>query len=324
MDTLIAVRSDEFKQRREVFKEDVTQIHRVMAIGLGAGMIFSVVLLLSFSNSLFKSLRVLVENSERFAKGKELLPALQGDDEIVQIDRVFREMTGTIETTRARERDLLRMVSHDLRTPLNTVLATLETVSEGTYGEISEQGKVRLQRAEVAVDRLIKLTNNLLDMEKLRAGYVELNLQGTNLSTVLSTAIENVSALAESKKIQIENKSEDLNVLADEERLVQVLINLLANAIKFSDDGKNITIESKKLETNFVELRLIDKGCGISLEEQGIIFEPFRQAKDAPSAGSGIGLAISKSIIEAHGGSIGVVSKSGEGSTFWIRLRLAI
>lgn len=308
----------------ESFKKSEQNIHQLIAVGLSLSLITRFLLILVFTQSIANRLRIVIANSERFAQNKELKPLAPGNDEIDHLDRVFREMTESVRNSRQREHQFLGMVSHDLRTPLNTVLAVLNSLSEGNYGKLTESGTERVRQAEAAVERLTRLTHDLLDLEKLSSGTLLLSLTPVELRHAIDTAIGNVEGYYEFKKIKVQRPTTDLVVMADEAKLVQVLVNLLSNAIKFSPDSGTVGIAVRMLQTNSVEIRVTDQGCGIPLSEQNAIFEPFRRAAtDEKLDGTGLGLSICKSIIDAHGGSIGLESKPGGGSTFYIRVRKA-
>lgn len=317
---------------RETFKQMERSIHLLMALGLPVNLVVCFFLMLYFTQNVLSRLRTIVANSERFTRGEELLPPPQGDDEINHLDRVFRQMTNSITKSRQREHQFLGMVSHDLRTPLNTVLATLNSLYEGVYGELTESGEQRVKQAEGAVERLTRLANDLLDLEKLSSGAVLLSLEPVSLQLAVKRACDSVVGFSDYKNVAILVPQTDHYVLADEEKLVQVFINLLSNAIKFSPDGAAVNIEFREFGVSAIEIRIADSGCGIAYDEQKSIFEPFKQASNQSAnenatclkvhGGSGLGLAICKTIIEAHGGSIGLESKPGLGSVFFIRLRL--
>jgi signal transduction histidine kinase len=327
---------------REISMQDPEQrIHQMLGLALALNIIICCLLIHYFSLNFSSRLRLIVANSELFTQGKPLLPAPPGNDEINELDKVFREMTEAIQKSRQREHQFLGMVSHDLRTPLNTVLATLNSLSEGIYGELNSRGLQRVRQSEVAVERLNKLTADLLNFEKLSSGTVTLELKPVDLQRVLEQAVQSVSGFSEFKNVAITLPATEFWVMADEEKLVQILVNLLSNAIKFSPADSAVSLEVKEFGSGNIEIRVIDRGCGIALEDQPRLFEPFKQGSagsppaqnhdEKPEAGksadnhvgSGLGLSISKTLAEAHYGSIGFESKQGVGTTFYLRLRKA-
>jgi PAS domain S-box-containing protein len=215
----------------------------------------------------------------------------------------------------------IAIVSHDLRTPLSSISATLSVLLAGAGG-LSEQAQSILRKAEASLERLMDLIRDLLDLEKLEAGKVVLDLGAVSALDVCVAACDSVEFLAQSLGVKIVRSNKDAALLGDERRLVRVLINLISNAIKFSPRGSSVTVLIENLGA-VSEISVSDQGPGIPPEDQELIFEKFRQSKSANTAavkGTGLGLAIAKLIAEGHNGEIGVQSAVGKGSRFYIRI----
>ncbi len=169
---------------------------------------------------------------------------------------------------------------------------------------------------------MIKLINDLLAIEKLESGLFSVSLDRIPLADVFAEAREAVAVFAGSRQVILNMVPTSLTVFGDEDRIVQVLVNLISNAVKFSEPGGTVSVEAAAAP-GFVEVRVSDEGRGIPAQFQTAIFERFQQV-DAGDAkvrgGTGLGLAISKAIVEQHKGTIGVTSREGQGSTFWFRL----
>ncbi len=224
------------------------------------------------------------------------------------------------------KKEVIRMVSHDLRSPLSSVSSLLELLSYEMYGKLNEVGERRVNATRLEVDRLIRMINDLLDFEKMEAGKLELHCINTKSETIFEKSIEAIRGLAEKKNIKIETKKSDVNVHCDEDRIIQVVVNLVSNAIKFSDKDGKLILSAEQLDGTG-KLNVIDFGRGIPEEKIGTIFDRFSQVEAADAkqeSGTGLGLAICKSIIDQHGGTIGVESAPGEGSTFWFTLPSAV
>lgn len=309
-------------------KQKELQIQQVLAIGMVANVVLCPVLVLIFSRDVSSRLSLVVANSQKLARGEELIDAkAEGDDEIAQMDMTFRNMAKEISVSRNTEQQFLSMVSHDLKTPLNSVYGTLTLLSEGVYGELSESAKVKVKAAEDSINRLLLLTNDLLDMERIRTGRISLNIQAKPLQATLDSAMTAVSGFAQFKNVTMKCDNTQLSVMADEQRLLQVLVNLLSNAIKFSADGDEVTI-TVKADGAAVEVAVVDNGPGVPESAQKEIFERFNAqaaAQTGTQGGNGLGLSICKAIMDEHKGTIGVRSQPGtrKGSAFWIRLKLA-
>lgn len=225
------------------------------------------------------------------------------------------------------KQDFVAMVSHDLKTPLTTIQMVHSLFEANAYGVISAEGQHSLQMAQESTERLIRLVNNLLDIEKLESGTINVQIEDISVSQVVQSSLSSVFATAENKGITVKSSvSPDLRILGDEERLVQVVVNLLSNAIKFSNKGDSIQVEAEVVGT-MVEFAVKDEGRGVPENLQEAIFEKFKQVErsdETKKGGTGLGLAICKAIVERHGGKIGVRSKPGQGSTFWFQIPAAL
>lgn len=222
------------------------------------------------------------------------------------------------------KRDLIAMVSHDLKTPLTSIQMVHSLLAANAYGELNEDGHESLEIADENVSRLIKLVNELLDIERIESGELELATELTSLEPIVESSIDAIKAIAAKKNVTVEPEPDnaDPQIVLDKDRIEQVLINLLSNAIKFSNTGQAVTVAVSD-EGEQVEVSVIDRGRGVPDELKEKIFERFKQADavaDRKAGGTGLGLAICKAIVERHGGQIGVQSSPGEGSRFWFRL----
>ncbi len=271
-------------------------------------------------------LAVLVENTSRLTAGKELHQPLSGSDELSYLDRVFHTMAEELREAARRKQEMIALVSHDLRTPLTSVKASLTMVCQGIFGNVAGKAVDELNDAAKNTNRLLCLVNNLLDIERLEAGLLVMAPQAVPLEGIIEASLLAVGNAAEVREIELEPQDTDLIVEADGERIVQVLVNLLANAIKFSPAECKVAIAVAEHPLDWAEIKVSDTGRGIPQDHQELIFERFHQVKaedSRPGQGTGLGLPICKAIVSAHGGSIGVDSKEGQGSTFWFRLPLA-
>lgn len=220
------------------------------------------------------------------------------------------------------KREFIQMVSHDLRVPLTSLQMTLDLLLNGMYGELTEKGRPRIQHAMSELERLINLINQLLEFERMESGKVEIFSEPTEISEVVTRSVEAVRSLAERSKVSLATDVFAIEIPADGAKLIQVLVNLLGNAIKFSPQNTTVSATMEMFE-KYVEIRISDQGRGIPKEFCDKIFDRFEQVSiddNRVKGGSGLGLAISKSIVVAHNGTIGVDSEEGVGSTFWIRL----
>lgn len=220
------------------------------------------------------------------------------------------------------KQDFLSMVSHDLRTPLTSIGLALSSIASAGSNPLSNEQVELANGAEREVARLVRLVSTLLDFARIRSGKLELHKRAFDVQPLLERLSSNMSRLATSRSIVIVTKSNSDYVVADEDRIYQVLENFLANAIKFSPDGGKIVIEALSAGGG-VRFEVRDSGVGISEDKREVIFERFEQVSEEDHTvrgGTGLGLAICKLMVEQHGGTIGVTSEVGKGSCFWFTL----
>jgi PAS domain S-box-containing protein len=230
-----------------------------------------------------------------------------------------RDITDQKRLERVKQ-EFVSMVQHDLRTPLLSLSATLELLSDSAYGGLSEKGKSLLAGAAESNSRLLRLVNQLLDLASIEAGKLPVCKASTALAPVFKSAIDTVAAFAQQHGVEIVAQQTELAALIDRDRLTQVIVNLLSNAIKFSPRGGVISLSTTKEKKN-VLVKIADQGEGIPAKYHDVIFQRFKQVhNDEKNEGSGLGLSICKAIIEGYHGSIGVESNPGSGSTFWFTL----
>ncbi len=275
-----------------------------------------------FTRHIFRRLDVLIENSRRLAAGQPLAPRLPGADEVARIDSAFHNMAETLSESARFRQEVLQMVSHDLRTPLSTVQSLITMAEDGMLGQINERGQRLLAVADRNVQHMITLINDLLDIEKIESGSIHLEKADVPVSSIFEQAEQAVMQAAQARGVAIEIATVDLVAYGDGNRLVQVLVNLLANAIKFSPAGSTVRL-SAEARPGAVEFTVSDRGRGIPAAKLGSIFERFQQVRSTDASeqgGSGLGLAICKALVELHGGDIRVESEEDRGSSFSFRI----
>ncbi len=217
-------------------------------------------------------------------------------------------------------KDVIAMVSHDLRSPLTSIQVSIDIMESGVKGALPLEASAELRKMGGSTSRMVRLINDFLDLEKLQSGKLELKKKKINLDVLVANSIDAIRSLAESKNLKISERDTDIDLFADGDRVIQVIINLLANSIKFSPPRGEIEIAANIVDGG-VRVSITDQGPGIELGKEKIIFESFEQLDDAAKVGSsGLGLSICKNLVELHGGSIGVTSLAAKGSTFWFIL----
>jgi PAS domain S-box-containing protein len=219
----------------------------------------------------------------------------------------------------------LASMSHELRTPLNAILGFSELLLDQTAGPLGEKQKRWVDFIQKGGRHLLQLINDILDLSKIEAGQVELNVERFLVEVAIPEVVSNIRPLLMEKKISLTSRIEpELFVLADRVRFKQILYNLLSNAVKFTPTAGQIAIEAAR-SGDQVRFELIDNGIGIDPQHQHIIFEEFRQVESPDGAvkeGTGLGLAITRRLVEQHGGKIAVESELGKGAKFTFTLPL--
>ena len=218
----------------------------------------------------------------------------------------------------------LSTASHELKTPLTSVIAYSELLEEHGGTLTQEQRVEFLARLQTEANRLLALIDDILDLSRLETGKLSLRRETLSVNAVVRAAVETARPLAAKHGVTIEQRLDEglADVEIDEVKTRQVLVNLLVNAIKFSPPQATVTIATRA-DSGFVVVEIIDRGPGIKADETAHIFELFGQGLregDGQTSGLGIGLHLVKRITELHGGHVGVNSIVGEGSTFWVRL----
>lgn len=310
------------------------RVQQALTVGVGLNIILAIVMAVFFSRSITKRLELMSENSRRVSRSESLLPPVGGSDEIAQLDSTFHKMVDDLRSAELQKKQLIQTVSHDLRSPLTSVRGILTLLSAGAMGELPERANQKIAMAESDIERLIKLINDLLDLEKMSSGGDKLEVTEIPAKRLIERSVNSVAMLAEAKRLNISRGADPVNILGDEDRLLQVLINLLSNAIKFSPDGGEIEIEAEidsgidaksekgTTDASMVKVSVSDRGRGVQEGDRLKIFERFSQVEreDAAIGGSGLGLAICKSIVELHSGTLGVDGREGGGSIFWFKV----
>ena len=240
----------------------------------------------------------------------------------MQNARLFREIaqkSHELEVASQHKSQFLANMSHELRTPLNAILGYTELIVDGIYGEVAGKPREVLERVQGSGRHLLGLINDVLDLSKIEAGQLTLAANDYSFHDIVQTVVSGVESLASEKHLKLTtNLAADLPVgCGDERRITQVLMNLVGNAIKFTDVGE-VEVRVGAPDGMFIA-SVADTGPGIPEEEQQRIFEEFQQVDSSSTrkkGGTGLGLAIAKRIVELHGGRIWVESTVGKGSTF--------
>ena len=246
--------------------------------------------------------------------------------ENVRLFNEIQEKSAQLEVANRHKSEFLANMSHELRTPLNAVIGFSDVLIQRMFGELNEQQADYLEDIRSSGTHLLSLINDILDLSKIEAGRMELELAPFSLVAALNNAVTLVRERAQGHGIKLElDVAPALDtVVADERKLKQVVVNLLANAVKFTPDGGTVRLHAER-DNGHVRLAVHDTGIGVAPEDQERIFEEFQQAghqTERSREGTGLGLALSKRMVELHGGTISLESEPGKGSTFTVALPL--
>ncbi len=236
----------------------------------------------------------------------------------------LRELNAELVRANQLKSQFLANMSHELRTPLSAIIGFAEAIRDGVAGEPSGEQREFAEDIAQAGRQVLELINNILDLSRFEAGAMELNLAPCDVGGLVDEVLRILRGLARRKDIELKADVDPrpLELTADPIKLKQVLYNLLANSIKFTDAGGRVEVQARQ-DREFVRIRVSDTGIGIAPEDLVTVFEEFRQVDPSlrrEHEGSGLGLALVKRLVELHGGEIAVESQPGKGTTFTVTL----
>ena len=243
--------------------------------------------------------------------------------ELAASNREIVEKSRQIEVASQHKSEFLANMSHELRTPLNAIIGFSEVLSERMFGELNEKQEEYLKDIYASGTHLLSLINDILDLSKIEAGRMELELSDFDLATAIENALMLVRERAGRRSITLRTVIDERlgQMRGDERKVRQVVLNLLSNAIKFTPEGGRIEVQATPKD-GLVAVSVSDTGVGIAQEDQEAVFEEFRQVGTAAKKveGTGLGLTLCRTFVELHGGRIWVKSELGAGSTFTFTL----
>jgi signal transduction histidine kinase len=283
-------------------------------------------LLYSMKNSL-DQIKIVTDTLHQIKNGLYNQISLKPHDEILPLMEEINSLSAKLKDTQSKEKntekeknEFLAMVTHELKTPLVPIRGYADILLKGFFGQLNENQRQRVEIIKESSESLLELISDLLDAQKLEVGQLKIKIDKNNLRSTVEKAIQVMSSSAMTDRIQITHDiRRDIFANYDEDRIVQVLTNLIKNSIKASEPGKghiHVSITESDLEA---EISVQDNGKGISKDSLDNIFHKFYQVDTSSTrekGGSGLGLAICKGIVESHKGKISVQSELGKGTTF--------
>lgn len=324
--------SDHFNRLRGRRSEIEARFEKLLMISfsvLGIGFLF---LHFAINSMIFKTLNRLSRRMLDFLVDRYSFQFSQPDQtELGDLQRTFNSLAQKVINTMDElkrldqaKSEFLSIASHELRTPMTSIKGSLSLLAGGVVGTLDLNSLRLIKIAEGETDRLIRLINDLLDLAKIESGNLPLSLDWVRWDAFCAKTLEGLSGLAHKADVRLELVSlPALEVNIDQDRLQQVITNLVSNAIKFSPKNGAVRVSASRTKSGELMIAVIDQGPGIKSDDRDLIFEKFRQGATAANPlvkGTGLGLAIARALVEEHGGTIGVDSVLGQGSTFWFTL----
>ncbi len=284
------------------------------------------------SETYAKAIRKLLQDGSLYNQEVQML-SKTGETKVVLLSIELIELAGVqctlniindITERKRLENEFISLVSHELRTPMSSIIGSLDLLGTGQLGTLNPRGEQVLNIATTNTERLMRLVNDILDLERIKSGTIQMQKVRCNGANFLAQALETMRPLADKSQVRLEVESTSVILWADPDRILQTLTNLLSNAIKFSEPGQTIWLRSR-LYGDYLQIEVEDEGRGIPSDKLQLIFERFQQVDASDSrqkGGTGLGLSICRNIVEQHNGKIWVESGLGQGSTFYFTLPL--
>ncbi len=250
--------------------------------------------------------------------------AKQLQESYASLERKVEERTNELEIANRHKSEFLANMSHELRTPLNAIIGFSEVLQERMFGDMNEKQAEYIDDIHGSGKHLLSLINDILDLSKIEAGRMELDLTRFHVPSAISNALTLMRERAGRHFVTLSSRVDEQigEITADERKFKQILLNLLSNAVKFTPEGGKVDVRARRLD-GAVEVAVADTGIGIARDDYAAVFEEFRQlGKDytKKSEGTGLGLALTRKFVELHGGTIRLESEPGKGSTFTFTL----
>jgi len=296
--------------------EKSTRLVNTIIVGSFAGsLLVAVLLFVYFIRSINRGVNVMVENTGRFERGEDLIPSAGGEDELARVDAAFHGMADEIKEAQRTKQAVLAMISHDLRSPLTSVLGYFSMLNQGVFGDPPPAAVAASEVREKEIENLIRQISDLLDLEKIEAGKLSIRPRTLSAKKVIDQSIHAVFMAADEQGVTVNGTNTAVEIYADPDRIVQALTNLITTAVRMSPSGSEVDA-SVGQENGTVEIRVTSPSAVVPPDELHEMFDRYHQTEGRLR----LSLPLSKEIIKLHGGTIGVNAEQQRGCTFWMRL----
>ena len=321
LEMLVVYSQADIRDRTRMLRDFGTSARTVAIVMSVATIILAIGTSFLLTKKITKPLSLLMQKTKEVSEGvfKSDLE-IPNPPEISELTKAFNSMSRKLQAVDRMKSDFFAMMSHELRTPLTSIREGTSLLLEGVGGAMPDKQERVLRIVSTESHRLINLVNSVLDLSKMEAGMMTYSFEQADLASLVDKSMVEIGPLIESKKISLRTRMDEKlpTIKVDHERILQVLRNLLGNAVKFTPEGGHIDISARPIPQG-LEVAVADSGPGIPPEHLSSIFSKFQQVTPTGSyrvKGTGLGLAIAKQIIVSHGGKIWATSEPGRGSTF--------
>jgi signal transduction histidine kinase len=302
------------------------KINRVLGLSILINLLFALSLAIIFARTTNLRFKSVMANALKLGRHQTLERPITGKDELARLDDTIYDANTRLEEAATKRLALMSALARELKEPLEQALERLSKFRKIAGSSLCQKSIQYLRMAEASIDRVFELVSDLLTIEQIEAGTLILTPTLCSTDTLAQEAIDTLSGLAKEKNITLENRCSSFDLNVDRGRIIRVLVNYLANAIKFSPAQSSITVIAERTRDpqhteQTLRFSVQDHGEGMDAQASARVFERYFQATtDQKSLGFGLGLAICKLIVELHGGRLGVESEPGKGSLFWFEI----
>jgi signal transduction histidine kinase len=314
----LAVQRKELERARQAEESNRRQLKTQVLLGVCGSVALTIALLIIFVSGITHRLHALVNNAQKLPRGEPLEEKVAGDDELGYLDSVLHEAAGDLKAAAQNRKQIMEMVAHDLRTPLASSGLILERLLGRMTGRSDAQDVEDVQNTKKSLSTVVNLVEDLLTIDQLESGTLALQKELIEIRPLVQESFRMLAGQSETKQVKLVNEVVEVAIDCDRQRLLQVLNNLISNAIKFSPVGATVRVTTD-IAPSEIKFSVIDQGPGIPASVQARVFDRFYQ-ESTRRGGFGLGLNIVKLIIAAHNGQVGVTSEPPNGSTFWFTL----